>query len=96
MRKLKREHEVGFMTTQHLDLYTAKAKMRVKHSNYCMSFITTIWRGQVVMCTFNNIQKNIMSVFGSHTFSPDEINVLENLIAEIIFNCDSNFLDSRS
>jgi len=67
-----------------IDIYVAKRKMRLKNSNYCLSFISTLWKGEVVMCSFDNLQNKISSLFSIQTFDEESFLQLENVIKEFI------------
>lgn len=62
------------------DLDVAKKTIKIKSSNFCMSFISVLWRGEVLMCCFNNISKEIMSIFSSRGLEPEDVEHLEYLI----------------
>lgn len=73
------------MALTKLDLMTAEKTIRIKNSNYCLSFVTLVWKGEVVMCCYNNISKEIANVFTSQNMYPDEYSDLEQLIGDYIF-----------
>jgi hypothetical protein len=62
---LKRDFLDGgkLMSTNYTDLHIAKQKMQLKNVNSCLSFISTLWKGEVIMCCFNNLSKEIANVF---------------------------------
>ena len=68
------------------NLYVAKRTMRLKDVNYCLSFISLLWRGEVIMCVFNNIQKEISNIYCTQTLEVDDVEQLENLIMDFISN----------
>jgi len=68
-----------------VEKFVAKSKMRLNSSNRCLSFITTIWKGEVIMCTFNNLGKSIVDVYCTQTFEPDDFKELEQLVSDFIF-----------
>ena len=65
-----------------VNLYTAKRTMTLKDSNYCLSFIRTVWRGEVIMCVFNNLQKEISNIYCTQVLRPGDIDQLEDLIKD--------------
>ncbi len=75
----------------YLDLHTAKTKMQLRNINHCVSFVSTLWKNEVILCTFNNIQKSIVNIFCcSSNITPSEFATLEQLIAEFIFGDDND------
>ena len=73
------------MSVSYIDLHIAKKKMRLKNRNICLSFVTTLWRGEVIMCCFNNLSKEVSQIYCSQAMGHSDINQLENLILEFIF-----------
>jgi len=67
-----------------IDIYVAKRKMSLKNSNYCLSFVSTLWKGEIVMCTFDNLQNKISSLFCVQEFDEEEFSQLELIIKEFI------------
>ena len=67
-----------------IDIYVAKRKMRLKSSNYCLSFVSTLWKGEVVMCTFDNLQNKISSLFCVQEFDEESFTHLESVIREFV------------
>jgi hypothetical protein len=59
--------------------------MRLKNTNACLSFVNTVWRGEIIMCCFNNLNKEIVNVFSIQILQPEELAELENLIKDFIF-----------
>jgi len=63
-----------------IDLHVADKTMQLKSKNYCISFVSLIWCGEVIMCCYNNISDSIMSVFSSQELSEDDTESLQSLI----------------
>ena len=68
-----------------VDIHIAKKKMTLRSTNSCLSFISTIWKGEVVMCCFNNLNKEMANVFCTQDLESDDIVQLEILIREFMF-----------
>jgi len=66
------------------DLNVAERTMKVKSVNYCVSFVSTVWRGEVIMCCFNNVDNAMVNVFCSQTLGETDIYHLESLIKKNI------------
>lgn len=79
------------MNSNYVDLYIAKQKMRLKNTNACLSFVTTLWKGEVIMCCINNLSKEIINAFYTQTISPEDLQVLERLIQEFLFNSVNDY-----
>lgn len=67
------------------DLHMAEKTMKLKNCNYCMSFVSTIWKGEVIMCCYNNISDEMMNVFCTQDLNPDDVEDLESLIKRKYF-----------
>ena len=72
------------MSISHIDLHVAKAKMRLKDTTFCLSFVSTVLRGEVIMCMYNNMQKEISNIFCTQIINPNEFKQLETLIQEFM------------
>jgi len=66
------------------DLDVARKTMRLRSSSYLMTFVSTVWRGEVIMCYFNNIAKEISNVFCTQVLSPEDIENIEKIINDNI------------
>ena len=62
------------------DIDVSRKKMKLKESNYCTSFVSTLWKGEVIMICYNNIEKAIDNVFCGQTLGAEDIKHLENII----------------
>ena len=69
----------------YLDVHIARTKMKLKNSNHCLSFVSTLWKGEVILCTVDNIRQSILKVFCSRTIQPNELATLEEIVREFIF-----------
>lgn len=77
------------MTYSAADIIMAKKKMRLKSANYCLSFVSTIWKGEVIMCCLNNLSQEICNIFCCQELQPEEISKLEDIINEFIFDSEN-------
>lgn len=68
-----------------LDKAIARKTMKIKNSNYCLSFVTTVWKGELVICFYNNITKEVADIMTAQAFLPEEFMELEQMISEFIF-----------
>jgi len=66
-------------TTQ-ADIDVSRKKMKLKQSNFCMSFVSTLWKGEVIMICYNNIEKAIVNIFCAQVIEDEDIAHLENII----------------
>lgn len=67
------------------DIYAAKKKMELKRVHACYSFVSTLWKGEVIMCCFNTLSKEISDMYCVQTMQPDDIAQLELLIHDFIY-----------
>ena len=72
----------------YLDVHVARTKMKLKNSNHCLSTVSTLWKGEVILCTVDNIRQSILNVFCSRTIQPNEFATLEGIVMEFIFGDD--------
>ena len=72
------------MIADNINIHIARKKMRLKNANFCLSFINTVWNGEVIMCCFNNNSKNIVDIFCVQDMSKEDVESLENLIKEFL------------
>lgn len=73
------------MAFNYLDVHTAKKKMALKNASSCFSFVSTLWRGEVIMCCFNNLSKDISRLYCTQRIDPEDVTQLEALICEFIY-----------
>jgi len=66
--------------TKNIDKHIALTKMKLHHHSSGLSFISTIWIGRYVMCSFDNARSCILNCSG---FLPDE-DTREEELCEII------------
>jgi len=72
------------MACSYLDIYMAQRKMTLKDVNACLSFVSTLWKGEVIMCCFNNLNQEIASIFCTQIIEPDDLTQLESLIRDFL------------
>jgi hypothetical protein len=72
------------MSFSPVDLHIAKQKMQLKNSNFCLSFLTTLWKGEVIMCCFNNVSKELSDIFCLQQMEPADVECLEKIINDFI------------
>lgn len=75
------------MSDNYTDIYMARKKMRLKNRNVCLSFVNTVWKGEVIMCCFNNTSDCISDIFCSQELDLEETKILEKLIKEFLNAC---------
>lgn len=79
------------MSCTYIDIHIAKKKMRLKNTNSCLSFVTTLWRNEVIMLCFNNLSKKIISTFCNQVMDSKDLRELELITSEFIFFSYSNY-----
>lgn len=78
------------MASSYVDLHVARQKMRLKNTNSCLSFVTTLWKGEVIMCCMNNLNKEIINAFCTQILNPEDLQTLEWLVQEFLFDSAHN------
>jgi len=71
------------MTSQ-ADVDVARKTIKLKSSNYCMSFASTLWKGEVIMCCYNNLANEITNVFCAQQLDDSDMGHLKSLIKDKI------------
>ena len=65
-----------------IDEHIARKKLVLKDVNTCLSFFTTLYKGEVIMLAFDNINKSIMNFWSSQSLDGDDIILLEKILCE--------------
>lgn len=63
-----------------VDLHLAKKKMKIKNIDSKSMFLSTVWKGEVVMCIFNTASNKLLQINCFRSLEFGEIEDLENLI----------------
>lgn len=58
--------------------------MQLRDENSCVSFVSTIWRDQLVIIMFNNLNNSIIGSYFEPTYQDGDIKVLEVLVTEFL------------
>lgn len=72
------------MACNYIDIHVAQRKMELKDSNACLSFIKTLWKGEVIMCCFNNLNQEIANIFCTQVIEPEDLTQLEHIVRDFI------------
>ena len=72
------------MAVSYLDIHVAQRKMSLKDTNACLSFVSTLWKGEVIMCCFNNLNQEIANVFCTQIIEPEDLAQLESIVRDFI------------
>lgn len=72
------------MSFNSLDLHIAAKKMVLKSNNFHISFISTLWKGDPIMCYFDNISNSMGNLFCCKLIQPDEVEQLEYIIRQFL------------
>lgn len=62
------------------DSYVAFKKLKLLKSNSALSTLSTLWKGEVILCEFDNIHKEIKYVTAAQLFTPEDFANLEKVI----------------
>ena len=55
------------------DKYVAENKMMLRNQNHYFSFVSTLWKGEVILCTFNNWSKEIINIYCCQLLGQDDV-----------------------
>ena len=67
-----------------IDLHLAKKKMKIKKINSNSIFLSTVWKGEVVMCVFDTASNKLLQINCFRSLELGELENLENLIIECL------------
>ena len=73
------------MTCNYLDVLTARKKLSLKKTNSHFSFLSTLWKGEVIICCYNHVYREMYNIFCTQNMEPEDIEQLENIINDFIF-----------
>lgn len=68
------------MTFTILNSSIAKDKLILKSSTRYLDFYSTLWKGEVIMLTFNNLTNSINQVISSKVIDNQDFKELEKII----------------
>lgn len=63
-----------------VDLYIAKKKLKIKKIDSKSIFLSTVWKGEVVMCIFDTARNKLLQTNCLRALEFGEMENLENLI----------------
>lgn len=66
------------------DIHMAKKKLKVQRRSTRFSFVSTVWKGDIFMGTFDNIMGKLIAVYSPMYIVEDDINELEKILFSII------------
>ena len=66
--------------------YVATQLIQVKNENAFMTFLTTVWAGNHVMITWDNLNKGILQTWGTEDLEEQELDRLIMLVHEFMGN----------
>lgn len=67
-----------------VDRYFAKKKMKIKKIDSKSIFLSTVWKGEVVICVFDTSVNKLLEINCFRSLSFEEINQFENIITECL------------
>ncbi|MCK4526444.1 hypothetical protein KAW18_03665 [candidate division WOR-3 bacterium] len=67
-----------------IDLYLAKKKLRTKNIGSSSIFLSTVWKGEIVMCVFDTLTNKVMSLNCFRELDFEEIKQLEDVLVECL------------
>jgi len=70
------------MGTSIIDEHIARKKLTLKDVNTCLSFFTTLYKGEVIMLAFDNINKSVMNFWSNQNLDSDDVVLLEKILCE--------------
>jgi len=87
---LQKDFNVGIpedkkMSDNTINLHMAKKKLKLNSCNFHMSVVSTLWKGEVILCYFDTIKSGLTNVFCSQEVGPDDIELLEELIKDFLY-----------
>lgn len=72
------------MSVDYVSLQIAKKKLTLKSVNSCLSFLSTLWNGEVILCCFNNTSNTIATVYSKQEIEGEDLKQLTALIKNFL------------
>ena len=66
------------------DIYMARKKLKISHRSNKFSFVSTVWKGDIFMGTYNKIMGRLTNVYNPMYIVSDDIDELETIISSLI------------
>ena len=70
------------MRTSIIDEHVARRKLVLKDVNTCLSFFTTLYKGEVIMLAFNNLNRSIMNFWCNQNLDNEDVELLEKILCD--------------
>lgn len=67
-----------------VDLYIAKKKLKIKKIDSKSVFLTTMWKNEIITCTFNIVTSKLLQLSYSKHLNSEETGKLENIIIKCL------------
>lgn len=67
-----------------VDLYIAKKKLKIKKIDSKSVFLTTMWKNEIITCTFNMVTSKLSQLSYSKHLNSEETGKLENIIIKCL------------
>ena len=66
------------------DVHMAKKKLRIQRRSTHFSFVSTVWKGDLFMGTFDNLMGKFVAVYSPMYLVEEDVNELETIISSFI------------
>ncbi len=67
-----------------LTKYISRKTMRLKNTNACLSFVSTIWRDEPLLIIFNNLNNTIVDSCFNPTYQNGDFELLEKMVKDFL------------
>ena len=65
-----------------IDKHVARKKLVLKEVNTCISFFNTLYKGEVMMLAYNNLNNSIMNFWCFQNLLDEDVKFLEKILRE--------------
>jgi len=65
-----------------IDKHVARKKLVLKDVNTCISFFSTLYKGEVIMLAYDNLNNNLMNFWSHQNLAADDVDFLEKILRE--------------
>jgi hypothetical protein len=67
-----------------VNLKIARTKLRLKSATAYMSFLSTVWYGEVILCCYSTASNALVDVYSTQDISEEDKNQLEVIIKKFL------------
>jgi len=67
-----------------LTKHIAKSTMKLKERNSCLSFVSLVWRDDITIVMFNNLNDTVMTALNDAKYQDNDLILIQKLIKDFL------------